>query len=68
MSPQFGDYQFEIYLDGLRGVVPTMPSGLRRTGGTGRAALPPSVWSYVAAARATSTPSGPTSGPSNGTA
>ncbi|MCQ4213247.1 alpha-hydroxy-acid oxidizing protein [Streptomyces longispororuber] len=48
MSPQFGDYQFEIYLDGLRGVVPTMPMDFAGLEERARAALPPSVWSYVA--------------------
>ncbi|MFI6878803.1 alpha-hydroxy-acid oxidizing protein [Streptomyces sp. NPDC050400] len=48
MSPQFGDYQFEIYLDGLRGVVPTMPMDFAELEERARAALPPSVWSYVA--------------------
>ncbi|MZD05595.1 lactate 2-monooxygenase [Streptomyces sp. SID5785] len=48
MSPQFGDYQFEIYLDGLRGVVPTQPMDWASLERRARAALPDSVWSYVA--------------------
>ncbi|WP_394428638.1 alpha-hydroxy-acid oxidizing protein [Streptomyces sp. SGAir0957] len=48
MSPQFGDYQYEIYLDGLRGVVPTMPMEYDALAARARAALPESVWSYVA--------------------
>ncbi|MET9494744.1 alpha-hydroxy-acid oxidizing protein [Streptomyces sp. NPDC006552] len=48
MSPQFGDYQYEIYLDGLRGVVPALPMGFEALEERARAALPPSVWSYVA--------------------
>ncbi|MEV5612720.1 alpha-hydroxy-acid oxidizing protein [Streptomyces sp. NPDC052225] len=48
MSPQFGDYQFEIYLDGLRGVVPTQPMGFAELEERARVALPASVWSYVA--------------------
>ncbi|MYW63211.1 lactate 2-monooxygenase [Streptomyces sp. SID8379] len=48
MSPQFGDYQYEIYLDGLRGVVPTMPMEFGELEQRARAALPPSIWSYVA--------------------
>ncbi|NEB73977.1 lactate 2-monooxygenase [Streptomyces sp. SID14478] len=48
MSPQFGDYQYEIYLDGLRGVVPTQPMDFAALEERARAALPASVWSYVA--------------------
>ncbi|WP_338702811.1 alpha-hydroxy-acid oxidizing protein [Streptomyces sp. Q6] len=48
MSPRFGDYQFEIYLDGLRGVVPMQPMEFAALEERARAALPPSVWSYVA--------------------
>ncbi|MGY0488837.1 alpha-hydroxy-acid oxidizing protein [Streptomyces sp. WG-D5] len=48
MSPQFGDYQFEIYLDGLRGVTPTQPMDFATLEERARAALSPSVWSYVA--------------------
>ncbi|MFI7382480.1 alpha-hydroxy-acid oxidizing protein [Streptomyces sp. NPDC049813] len=48
MSPQFGDYQYEIYLDGLRGVVPALPMAFEALEERARAALPPSVWSYVA--------------------
>ncbi|MFJ4713793.1 alpha-hydroxy-acid oxidizing protein [Streptomyces sp. NPDC088785] len=48
MSPQFGDYQYEIYLDGLRGVVPTLPMEFGELERRAEAALPPSIWSYVA--------------------
>ncbi|MFI5663493.1 alpha-hydroxy-acid oxidizing protein [Streptomyces sp. NPDC051684] len=48
MSPQFGDYQFEIYLDGLRGVTPTQPMDYAALEQRAQAALSPSVWSYVA--------------------
>ncbi|MCX3062772.1 alpha-hydroxy-acid oxidizing protein [Streptomyces beihaiensis] len=48
MNPQFGDYQFEIYLDGLRGVAPTQPMDFAALEERARAALPDSVWSYVA--------------------
>ncbi|MFJ8821158.1 alpha-hydroxy-acid oxidizing protein [Streptomyces sp. NPDC102467] len=48
MSPQFGDYQYEIYLDGLRGVVPTLPMEFDALQERARAAMPASVWSYVA--------------------
>ncbi|HEU4362013.1 MAG TPA: alpha-hydroxy-acid oxidizing protein [Mycobacterium sp.] len=44
----FGDYQFEIYLQGLAGVVPTLPIGYTDLEAKAAAAMPPSVWSYVA--------------------
>ncbi|MGE4428413.1 MAG: alpha-hydroxy-acid oxidizing protein [Solirubrobacteraceae bacterium] len=46
--PQFGDYQNEIYLQGLAGVVPPLPMGFAELEARAAAALPPSVWSYVA--------------------
>lgn len=45
---QFGDYQNEIYLDGLSGVLPTMPMAFDELEARGQAALPPSLLSYVA--------------------
>src|SRR5438270_890942 len=44
----FGGYQYEIYLDGLRGVTPDYPMAFEDWEAGARAALPPSVWSYVA--------------------
>ncbi|MFI6866075.1 lactate 2-monooxygenase [Nocardia sp. NPDC050406] len=44
----FGDYQNEIYFNGLRGVVPTLPMTFDELRDRARAAMPPSVWSYVA--------------------
>ena len=44
----FGDYQFEIYLQGLAGTVPSLPVAYSELEAKARAALPPSVWSYVA--------------------
>src|SRR5258705_6671819 len=44
----FGDYQNEIYLRGLAGIVPSMPMAFAEWEATAQAALPPSVWSYVA--------------------
>src|ERR1700709_314559 len=43
----FGDYQLEIYFQGLAGVPPSFPMAF--AGGEARAemALPPSVWTYV---------------------
>ena len=57
----FGDYQLEIYLAGLQGVLPSFPMAFAELEARAERALPPSVLSYVAAARAVSTPSGPTS-------
>src|ERR1700733_12644887 len=44
----FGDYQFEIYLQGLSGVVPSLPVAFTELEAGAASALPPSVWSYVA--------------------
>lgn len=44
----YKDYQDEIYLDGLRGVVPRYPMTYAELEDRARAALPPSVVSYVA--------------------
>ncbi|SDT17197.1 lactate 2-monooxygenase [Streptomyces sp. TLI_053] len=45
---QYGDYQNEIYFDGLFGVQPTMPMTFPELEARAQAALPPSVLSYVA--------------------
>ncbi|MFJ9953290.1 alpha-hydroxy-acid oxidizing protein [Kitasatospora sp. NPDC091207] len=45
---QFGDFQNEIYFNGLSGVVPTMPMTFTELEARAQAALPPSVLSYVA--------------------
>ncbi|MEU5775129.1 alpha-hydroxy-acid oxidizing protein [Streptomyces venezuelae] len=44
----FKDYQDEIYLDGLRGVVPEYPMKYAEWEARAHAAMPPSVVSYVA--------------------
>lgn len=44
----FADYQNEIYLNGLGGVLPSFPMEFAELEERARAALPPSVWSYVA--------------------
>lgn len=44
----FGNYQFEIYLQGLSGVVPTMPMTFADWEAKAESAMPPSVYSYVA--------------------
>lgn len=45
---QFGDYQNEIYLGGLSGVLPTMPMAFDVLEARAQATLLPSVLSYVA--------------------
>src|SRR6204780_5528685 len=49
-SPQtaFGDYQLEIYADGLRGVLPRFPMAFAEVEARAAHALSPSVLSYVA--------------------
>ncbi|MBY8866197.1 alpha-hydroxy-acid oxidizing protein [Streptomyces sennicomposti] len=44
----FADYQNEIYLDGLRGVVPGLPMTYRDLEPVAQAAMTPSIRSYVA--------------------
>ncbi|WP_035803065.1 alpha-hydroxy-acid oxidizing protein [Kitasatospora mediocidica] len=48
MSQAFGSYQDEIYGGGLRGVMPSFPMTYSGWEAGAQAALPPSVWSYVA--------------------
>ena len=44
----FGDYQLEIYLQGLSGVLPSLPMSFAELEAKAEAAMSPSVWSYVA--------------------
>jgi lactate 2-monooxygenase len=46
--PAFGDFQLEIYLAGLQGVLPGFPMAFAELEARAAAALPPSVLSYVA--------------------
>jgi lactate 2-monooxygenase len=48
LSPSFGEYQNEIYLQGLSGVWPSLPMAYAELEAKAAAALAPSVWSYVA--------------------
>jgi len=43
----FGDYQFEIYLQGLSGIVPSLPMSFAEWEAKAEAAMSPSIWSYV---------------------
>ncbi|MBD0706998.1 MULTISPECIES: alpha-hydroxy-acid oxidizing protein [unclassified Streptomyces] len=45
---QYGDYQHEIYFEGLFGVQPGLPMAFAELERRAEAALPPSLWSYVA--------------------
>jgi len=45
--PHFGDYQNEIYLSGLRDVLPRLPVDFKLLEQKAEAAMPPSVLSYV---------------------
>jgi isopentenyl diphosphate isomerase/L-lactate dehydrogenase-like FMN-dependent dehydrogenase len=47
-QPAFGDYQLEIYLAGLQGVLPSFPMAFAELEARAAQALPPSVVSYVA--------------------
>ena len=44
----FGDYQLEIYLAGLNGILPGFPMAYPELEARAAQALPPSVLSYVA--------------------
>src|SRR3954454_754853 len=44
----FGDYQLEIYLQGLSGVLPSFPMAFAELEAKAQAAMSPSLWSYVA--------------------
>lgn len=43
----FGDYQSEIYLQGLNGATPPLPMDYAGLEARASAAMPPAVWSYV---------------------
>lgn len=48
MMQNYGGFQNEIYLAGLTGVVPRFPMEFTELARKAEAALPPSIWSYVA--------------------
>ncbi|WP_327066155.1 alpha-hydroxy-acid oxidizing protein [Kitasatospora sp. NBC_01250] len=48
MTSHFGDYQNEIYLNALGGVLPEFPMAFAELAERAQAALPPGIWSYVA--------------------
>lgn len=48
LDGQFGDYQNEIYIDGLSGVLPALPMEFQELEARAQAVLSPSLLSYVA--------------------
>ena len=44
----FADYQLEIYLQGLSGVLPALPMAFAELEAKAEAAMSPGMWSYVA--------------------
>ena len=47
MPDQYGNYQFEIYLQGLGGVIPDLPMTFPELEARAQQAMSPSLWSYV---------------------
>lgn len=56
----FGNYQLEIYLQGLSGIMPAYPMDFAGWEARAQASMPPSVWSWCCGGARTRTPSGPT--------
>lgn len=48
MTQPYGNYQLEIYFQGLSGVVPSLPMSFAELEARAAQALSPSIWSYVA--------------------
>lgn len=48
MTQSHGDFQLEIYFQGLNGVLPALPMAYEELEARAQMALSPSVWSYVA--------------------
>ncbi len=48
MTQPYGNYQIEIYFQGLTGTVPSLPISFDELEARAAQALPSSVWSYVA--------------------
>src|SRR5215203_3873986 len=44
----YSDFEFEIYLQGLSGVLPSLPMSFAELEAKAHAAMSPSLWSYVA--------------------
>lgn len=48
MTGSYGDYQLEIYFQGLNGVLPALPLTFAELEARAQKAMSPSIWSYVA--------------------
>ena len=48
MTQSYGNYQLEIYFQGLSGVLPSLPMSFDELQSRAQQALSPSIWSYVA--------------------
>lgn len=48
MTQPYGNYQLEIYFQGLTGVLPSLPMSFAELEARAAQALSPSIWSYVA--------------------
>lgn len=48
MTQPYGNYQIEIYFQGLTGTLPSLPMSFAELEARAAQALPPSIWSYVA--------------------
>jgi len=49
MTQPYGNYQHEIYFQGLLGELPALPMAFHELEARAAQALPPSVWSFVMA-------------------
>ncbi len=47
MAEQYGNFQYEIYFQGLNGVVPSLPMTFAELEARAQQAMSPSLWSYV---------------------
>ena len=48
MNQPFGNYQLEIYFQGLAGILPSLPMCYDELAARAEQAMSPSIWSYVA--------------------
>ena len=65
-TEHYGDYQMQIYLDGLHGKLPRFPVDHASLEAAAVEVLPSWVYSYVAYGAGDGTHNGPTSTPSRG--
>ena len=48
MTQPYGNYQLEVYFQGLNGVLPNLPMSFAELESRAEQALSPSLWSYIA--------------------